>query len=314
VGRVRSIQILRGVAASMVVLSHTTPYMVGAAGVDIFFVISGFIIYRVSQGREPIAFLKDRARRILPVYYLFSLPWAAFAIAAGIFTLPMAITSATLWPIVGAPMLPVLKSGWTLSFEVLFYVATAATLAWPKLRRALPVLWALSLAGAILTGSPVLRFIGNPIIVEFAFGILIARMGWRNRRLGAVAMALALTAFVAMGWMHIDLDSPIAVFDMALPWRWAEWGIPAALLVWGALQFEDLLTARHWRPLEYLGDASYSLYLTNLLVTTLIRGLPAPLLFLICMAVGIVAYRYVERPILSAMRKASPARTIVQPA
>ena len=69
--KLRSVQVLRGVAASAVVIGHTGFFAIGSAGVDLFFVISGFIIATVAPGRAPLAFLRDRLFRIYPVYFVY---------------------------------------------------------------------------------------------------------------------------------------------------------------------------------------------------------------------------------------------------
>src|SRR3954447_5293409 len=125
--KLRSIQVLRAVAACAVVVLHAYPDAhapvgnagYGAAGADLFFVISGFIMANVSQGRTGREFLGDRLWRIYPLWWVAVLPW--------LFMLPRGPTfiasSITLWPIYGAYYyVPVLKVAWTLSFELLFYL------------------------------------------------------------------------------------------------------------------------------------------------------------------------------------------------
>ena len=121
--KLRSIQVLRGVAACAVVLLHAhlsggTPIgenwaRLGAAGVDLFFVISGFImatIAKPSAGR----FLFDRFWRIFPLWLVAVTPWL-IALRPG----PSIIAaSLTLWPVYHQFTMPALDVGWTLSFEL----------------------------------------------------------------------------------------------------------------------------------------------------------------------------------------------------
>ena len=99
----------------------------GAAGVDLFFVISGFImatIVAAQPDRTPQKFLLDRFWRIYPLWWIAVVPWI-------LWTLPdwqRLTTSITLWPIFGTWQTPALRVGWTLSFEMLFYFAVAASM------------------------------------------------------------------------------------------------------------------------------------------------------------------------------------------
>lgn len=84
--KLESIQVLRGIAASMVVIMHAwgvstlqqqphNPVRLGAAGVDLFFVISGFIMATISAGKTPREFLIDRLWRIYPIWWIACSVW-----------------------------------------------------------------------------------------------------------------------------------------------------------------------------------------------------------------------------------------------
>ena len=74
--RLRSIQVLRGIAAMAVVAHHAFDGpRLGAAGVDLFFVISGFIMATCTGARSPGQFLADRAWRIYPLWLIAVAPW-----------------------------------------------------------------------------------------------------------------------------------------------------------------------------------------------------------------------------------------------
>src|SRR5215471_6743859 len=87
----------------------------GAAGVDLFFVISGFIMATCSAGRQPLQFLADRAWRIYPLWLIAVIPWLLMSPQ----TFLEIVRSITLWPVYGGRLLnPALGVGWTLSFEL----------------------------------------------------------------------------------------------------------------------------------------------------------------------------------------------------
>lgn len=162
--------------------------------------------------------------------------------------------------------------------------------------------------GAVLAAAPVLRFVGNPIILEFALGILVAvaprRIAWGGPALLAGAAGLAASLALDLTRM----SEPGSIFDLSAPWRVLVWGIPGALIVWGALQLEPLVKGRWADPAVYMGDASYALYLSHglaMMFMPMALKIPVAILF----AAGV--YRYVEQPMLKAARslvRATPRR------
>jgi len=340
--KIKSLQMMRFVAAAMVVAVHAIYFVsqlppgpapsaahgdIGASGVDIFFVISGFVIYRSALKRPPaLSFLRKRFLRIAPFYYLASLtllPISAFSgwpmpdgptIAASLIFWPA-------WKHIAAPVNPV---GWSLCFEMLFYVAVTIAL---FSRRAVPVLLLAFVAawiGRVYFGWPVLRFLGNPIILDFLFGVLIAAR-WKSERVRPLwyGSSMLLLGFAGLYAFCLPTGQENASFVMdateSLP-RVLCWGIPAALIVSGALALEPHLQ-RNWADrLVFLGDASYAIYVIHwpllvlaswLLVFTGVRQTfwLAPPLFVIGIAAGVAAHCFIEVPLAHAMRnaKAKPA-------
>jgi hypothetical protein len=119
-----SIQVLRGIAAVMVVLFHVCGFQIGAAGVDIFFVISGFIMFHTNRNvfgltGAAILFLKRRILRIAPLYWLCS----AFAFWPGV-ELKSLVASVLFVPVRSedGSIHTVLAPGWSLNFEMFFYI------------------------------------------------------------------------------------------------------------------------------------------------------------------------------------------------
>ncbi len=255
----RGIEALRGVAALSVVAYHaivmsglelngtaTTLLQNGAAGVDIFFVISGFVMvisaHRL-QGQAGAAcqFAVARLRRIVPLYWVCSAVKIGTIIAApslGKATLSASFVVASLLFLPAhddtgrfAPVLPV---AWTLSFEMLFYALFALALA---LRRS-PALWVPPVLAAIVAlrlSGLAAHDIGNPIILEFAFGTTLATLWLRGWKLPhalawpAVSSAAALLALVP---------------GHALGTRVLSWGVPASALVAATVSLEDVLAPK----------------------------------------------------------------------
>lgn len=289
----RSIQVLRGVAACVVVVMHAyassndimdSPLRIGAAGVDLFFVISGFII--ASIPKRP-SFLFDRVWRVYPVWLVAVTPFFFIRDSGWI----EIVSSVTHWPVFHEFILPALPIGWTLSFEVLFYAAVALGLA---TRPAIPLtIFAACLLGGLLTNAPIFDFLGSPMIFEFLFGVVIARLP-RDEWLGAPLIAAALVLLAI---------SPLSVFGAEVAtsadaaWvRAIFWGFPCGLVVYGALclerWFRDGLFTR-------LGDASFSIYLWHTVVIGSLAT-PWPVKLAAGIAGGVLMWWLIERPIQNA--------------
>lgn len=302
--KLQSVQILRFVAASMVVILHATVhgnsgFVVGSAGVDIFFVISGFIIARMLPAKTAGQFVADRVTRIYPIYWLLLIPAVLLASQT---SLPQTLTSITLWPAFGELRFPYLVAGWTLCFEMLFYACATIFLLNRRIGLGLLAAYPLAVVGGLALGWPVLRYVGNPVILEFMFGLLIARTNTQKREAGALAIALGAMLLVLTA---SAFGMPAYIYDVWQPARSIVWGIPAAMIVWGALQFEGLLKDRVVRALSYGGDASYSIYLTHGLVIWPLRSLfPWYVAVAYAIGIGLLCYRFVEKPLLTASRAA----------
>lgn len=340
---ITSLQALRALAALLVLFAHLhqlearflpepllgAGWLLGFGGVDLFFVISGFVMVYITRnaprghGGVVGRFVYARATRVYPAYWLFSL------LALGAYLLiPDTLTrniadlqiwqSITLWPIAGD--LPVLHVGWTLSHELYFYLVFAGFLALPE--RWLPALltvWgALAAAFWALIPAPgaLLGLLTHPLTLEFILGAFAGLLVCSGRRAFAVP-ALVLAAIWLAGaavWLW-----PAGTEDFPLGWqRVAAFGVPSALVVYGAvcLEADRGLTAPQW--LVRLGDWSYSLYLSHLLVLSALARLWAGLMpgtgpagnlgfilvaIIACIAVAWASYRWFELPVLNATRR-----------
>ncbi|OWO93732.1 acyltransferase [Rhizobium esperanzae] len=311
-----SLQVLRFIAALMVVYLHAAltayqatgssgifPPMIqvaGTAGVDIFFVISGVIITRTARGLTWQQFAWKRIRRILPMYYLASIP-AAFIAAKSGFGWRETIATLTLWPAFDQMTAPVLPAAWTLCFEMLFYGAATLVL---LDRRYLPAI--LGIFAASLTfrsTAPVFQFLGNPIILEFMIGVaLVYAPAVKGARWGIPVGAIAILAAGSLGMAPHGDTLDFLIGQDALQ-RVAVYGIPAGLIVFGTMQINAGKSV--W---AYLGEASYTLYLFHtvpisaLLTLWIFYPLPPDIIIAIGVAVSLLfcwrIHEKVEKPLL----------------
>ncbi len=326
-------QVLRAVAALMVVWHHATMLLEqragepgrtwenGASGVDIFFVVSGLVMALSTARLRPSArvagrFLLRRVERVAPLYWLATT--AKVVLTAALPTLVLH-ANGTWWHVMASylflPSLgpartlePTLVVGWTLNLEMMFYVlmATGLLFGGATWRVVVPGLVGLILLRAADSRNVLLDAWGDPVVLEFVLGMALGETvlrGWRMpRRMAAAAMAVGFLAL----WM-----TPSMVIS---GWRPLVWGGPAMLIVAGALGMEGVLGARVPEWAMVLGDASYSIYLTHgfVLPALAIGGVGAILLrhgewlcwvsLGLSAAAGVACYRAVELPMLEWFR------------
>jgi peptidoglycan/LPS O-acetylase OafA/YrhL len=333
-----SVQYARGVAASGVLLFHAFndasatgyPEQVLQAGVDLFFVISGFIMWVTTHGSSIGAkgFLGKRVRRIVPLYWLLTTltvliaavapqlgksTSAGHAVASFLF-LPAANPVTHQWE-------PVLAPGWTLNHEMLFYLifALALTLPSPKLRLAgvVGLNVALAILGWLTHGPLLVAFYANPIILEFVFGVIVGWMYTSGYTLSRrVSVGLVTTGVLVM-------VGCAAAWGQTVILRVILWGIPAAVIVLALALTENAAPVARRRAAAFVGDASYSIYLVHGIVLSalfsLVNHLGAPRIVMIvvgaplALTMGLAVYQYVERPMTRYLKGGRRAR-VVRPA
>ena len=315
-----SLQILRFIAALMVVYAHAASIalaatgsigiiqhnlaVIGVAGVDIFFVLSGVVIAKTAPGMTSTQFAWRRIRRILPIYLVACVPVLLVAVKAG-FGWRDALSTLLLWPATDVMTVPLLPVAWTLSFEMLFYFSAALVL---RDRRWLYVLGCLyGLAFALRPLSPVFQFLGNPLVVEFLFGVVVAYAP-ALPRVGVLRFRSALQrspppAYYTCAPQGEALDFLTGQENLQ---RVFVSGLPSALIVYGFMQIRARESV--W---TYLGNASYSLYLfhTNSLMVLRPLWSIVPIQFDLIVVTGMAAsvllawrvHALIERPILRAI-------------
>ncbi|ACB97410.1 acyltransferase family protein [Beijerinckia indica] len=328
-----NIQILRGFAAASVALAHAANQFpeVGSipridaaqAGVDVFFVISGFIMVYVTSTRPQTSsqFLLNRASRIVPNYWFYTLATAALAIAAPAvfrgtsFNLPHLILSlffvAHPNPALDDSVSPLLRVGWTLNYEMFFYLIFAIGLLRPqsKVTTSVGIIISLVFLGFLLPDpGPVTRFYTRDIMLEFVFGMLLAIAYLRG--LPKLPVSLILAACAGAVFFMI-LSDDVAENTHAV--RSIFFGLPALVIVACALMLPDHDDGFGHVILTRIGDASYTIYLCHPFILTLCRvvavrlGLqPMSLLgnitFMLgataaATGIGYLAYLFIEVPI-----------------
>lgn len=324
------IQILRGFAAVSVVIFHCIGnvrhytgeeehwllqlFRHGGSGVDLFFVISGFIIYHSTHRSDASRsqFLSRRLKRIVPIYWIFT---AVFLLA--VFAFPSIATKASdvtglrgleslLFLTFASGTPPIIYVGWSLEFEVFFYLVVALLLQrsermWSDIVYLFSALAILHFLPAVKTLTPVHGFFTNPRILEFCYGILAAQLFARRAPIGPVAVAAAATLAVVI----LDESSELVVT-----------GLPSALLVYLAARWSarDRCPSGLERIGAHIGDASYSIYLVQVFVIAAVfktfGRLHPPIDVLILAEAGLsilagyMIFRLLEKPLLAAMKKA----------
>lgn len=303
-----SVQYLRGIAALLVVVCHgigfinisgvTTHYTsssieyFGAIGVDIFFVISGFIITYTS-GNEvgsyaATAFAKKRFIRIVPVYYIASALYLVRYLSSRIFSFipPPHVVIDKLTILKTITILPlfdkkeslptVLTLAWTLSYELLFYIIFVVLILLKINKREywlLGILIGLTILGTILpTHNIQWEFLTNYMVLEFGFGVILCLLYQNLNRISfpffASLTVLSLISFALLIWSgrnHKIAGYGLEVIGPLPIYRVLFWGVPSALFVAGLVFMEKArpgsIKKNKWMLL--LGDASYSIYLTH---------------------------------------------------
>jgi exopolysaccharide production protein ExoZ len=332
-----TIQALRAVAALLVVLLHafetwgehvdsTAPGVSwdnGAAGVDIFFIISGFVMVISSQRLVNRAgawriFLWHRLIRIVPLYWLLTTVKILAVLALGGVVLRTGLDfdfvagSYLFLPVTDSAghFRPVLPVGWTLTYEFLFYLFFAAALALrvDVLRIVIPGLGLIAVLALVRTDrwAP-WTILFDTIVVEFVFGVALGKWTLKGFRLPPmIAGGFALAGFASI------MILPMVSENM----RVLTWGLPAFAIVAGLVSLEPFVASAMPRWLLALGDASYSIYLSHgfvlpalgLLVSRIVspglltEGLTIVLCLIVSSVAGWIVFILIESPILNWMR------------
>jgi peptidoglycan/LPS O-acetylase OafA/YrhL len=273
------LQALRFLAAFFVLIIHSTFYASerldknfvvwnrGATGVDIFFVLSGFVmIYssvRLMKSRDGWrVFSERRIARIVPMYWLATtLKLITMLLTAGFvlhahFSWITVVCSYLFLPTrnIDGVLAPLLGVGWTLIFEMFFYFLFALALFLRvDVYKLVGIVLSLLAIGAYFRQPdwPPVSFYLNTISLEFFLGMIIGHLCLKNWHLPRwIALVFIPLGFFLLLYPWPDVNAPRILLT----------GVPAALIVWATAALEDSLG---WIPrwVIYLGDASYVIYL-----------------------------------------------------
>jgi len=328
------LQYLRGLAAVAVVFFHAAQrsgwsFHAGEAGVDLFFLLSGFLMVAITgdQSRS-LSFLADRLRRIVPVYWIATSVMLAGALAGAFPKLRLEaghVLASYMFVPWRSPstgnVWPLLVPGWTLNYEMMFYLLFALLLPLGRPLRQVSIL-TLLFGVLVLTGiatdpdSAIGQTYTDPILLEFVggcwLGLLWKRPGGWPGWLGWGTAVLAIGAIGAMAVLAPQVHRALG------------FGLPGALLLSSILALERRGAIGEWRLPLLLGDASYSIYIWHTLAISVMLklcgriGLGAAPTMAVAVGggiiVGLIGYRIVERPILDWFRERRYVRGVPVPA
>ena len=349
--KIINLQIFRGLAAMMVLFSHANlivdkslfngVFVVGRCGVDFFFVLSGFIIYHVNYYFicHPAKFgyyIRKRFNRIYPIYWIYTLITLAIHFVLLKYTgkgliywinvnLENILRSLFLYPvntaIQEAPIIPV---AWTLSYEIVFYVMFGLLiLSRQKISMFFITIW---MAAVILnsffsfqTANLLMGVILNVKNLELFMGCMAAYLYRKyccklSKYQLRLLMTLAIFLLAISWWYNLRTGY---IYDVIHKMDVITFGIPFFIIILCAVLLEEKVPINKGSLKNifiYLGDASYSIYLTHFITITLVNIILTKLVcfnssmifsvsVLTSVIVGFLLYRFIEKPLLNWLNK-----------
>jgi peptidoglycan/LPS O-acetylase OafA/YrhL len=330
-----SIETLRGIAAILVLLHHTTRIFVkdynteflhgffnpGYLGVDVFFVLSGFIIFYIHKSDigkpdKLKPFVLKRVIRVYPVYWIIALTLIPIYLAVPSFGEPhysdpvYLIKSLLLIP---QELQPILGVAWSLTHEMFFYLVFALLIfIKPKYTFPVVVSWML-ITFVMLFINPFeeflfINFIFSEYNIEFLLGCSVAYIFSKRKISGSLPLTIGIISFFTFWVLNEYFSFEISRIIMG--------GLPAALMILGCANL-DFTRKPNISPIfKYLGSASYSIYLTHpiflaasvkivgpLNLFNLLGIFTIPVIALLAIVAGCIFHSIIEKPILNYCRK-----------
>lgn len=342
--RIESLNGMRGLMSLMLLLAHTNAmiasnlfhgfFMRGSYVVDFFFTLSGFLLYynyresenRLSDGAE---YIKKRFVRIYPVYWIYTLItvavvlfikrrfgceliyWNDLSLKSIVRSLLCIVTD------VKNGKRPVIPTGWTLPYEVFFYlVSLSLILGGKKVFRNVLLIWAAAIVvfQFYRVDNIYVAFLFDRLFLEFIAGVGLAALVKNGKHVSKAQALLILTAGVVY-FLVFWTGNNLGVAYPPYITRVEKFGIPFALIIYGLAEYERQGKIPRFRVLSHFASASYSLYLTHYTVIIVLifvfdsccPTLPQIVKFLIAlivsMIVGDLAYVFVEKKVNTIVRK-----------
>jgi exopolysaccharide production protein ExoZ len=341
-----SLQYLRGFAALIVVFFHSTAYQAllrgtdfnahnfGAIGVDIFFVLSGFIVMHVTrEAASPMSFVARRAARILPTYWAcVALYGMATLLIPGIFLVRSPehlLSSLFFWgtTVDGKYVDHAIGVAWTLRFEIAFYLTMAVALALSQKYRAYIaglLLILITAAAQYVPDDAVNPFTQardwHPGFYEFLYGMAVYSV-WKDfkvaepTRLGAGHSLMMAVGLVVLSLAIIMPFAANGILSAPIHHKHLAWGLPglAVFCLWLVSLRRFSLSGPTHHVLAFLGASSYAIYLLHPLALTMLTWLePMPSIwlsnslwlgvwisFIAATLFGCLGHLLIERPLLA---------------
>lgn len=281
-GNLKTLQILRAVAATSVVYFHIGAIPVfGSFGVDIFFVISGFVMALViSNGQTPTTFAINRITRIIPLYWILT---TCVLILAAIKPDLLNSTTANLTNYIKSILFipyfkengalhPMLAVGWTLNYEMFFYFCIWISIILAR-NFYISITFALLATSYLLLGnhsanSVLQSFFGNTIVFEFLLGIFAFKIYQKKSMPKLNSLTLIIIAALSFSFMaYLEFSG----YDLA---RFIAFGLPSVTLLLSVIALEetDFIKKNSLaNVLAIIGDASYATYLSHFYIVEGIR-------------------------------------------
>lgn len=290
----------------------------GSSGVDLFFVVSGFIMAMTtrSSGVTPAGFMLRRILRVVPLYWMLTLLMVGCALVMpSLFKTLVVAPDTVVKSLLFIPhfsnsfpeaIWPLLVPGWTLNYEMFFYLVFALCLFLPASFRPTALVATMALlVGANHAFGPFSNAIAtvytSPLLLEFALGVVIGEL-YASGKLkvpgGAALLAIVLGGCLLLAREHLP-GMPYLSFA------------GAGLVIAGALNAPFASAPNRW--LQTLGDASYSVYLTHIFTLGALRvlwtrlypfepSLGTAIVWLSasltgCIVVGVLCYWWLEKPV-----------------
>lgn len=317
----KSLQILRFVAAVSVVNWHLT-WSFGSFGVDIFFVLSGFVIALVvSDYHSPTSFAINRISRIVPIYWLLTTLLLLLMFLTPKFVHESTIAGANISNYLrsiffipfylGGDIKPLLRLGWTLNYEMLFYLLVWLSLIITRTSLALTsalilflyLIFAFGFESNYATG-----FFGDDIILEFIIGIIAFKIYKYNYLQNIPSVVLILITILSYAFMAYIQSADL------LKSRFLFYGIPSFFVVLSFVGLEKHIIKVKSSIVSFfvsMGDASYATYLTHWYVIVACRKIISEkyelydfyspigiiITLIVSLIVGQTTYYYADKPL-----------------